>query len=201
MKVRFEVLTVKQFAALLDNAQGSRFVGLQTVTDPKILQKDRVSKTPWEIAFPNIKREDVRKIGYGAATIGPEYPELIINRLEKEGKDASEYKRGDTWHVALPWTKCLRASKKTGEIYAWFAFLGQTIKNGKVIPLKSKVRFVEIPTGVEIPREKLVNFLPLEHEAKNQGLKKEDQVVVRTYKLESIRQLRMGGVVYTVVAN
>jgi len=196
--IKRKVLTVSEFADLLDNYKYQRFAGLQTITVPTLNKKDRRSGLSWSAVFPNVEAANVRKIANGCATVGPDYVSAIVNRLAKEGKDAGEYKSGTTWHVAVPGTKCLRAHKTSGDLYAYFGFLSKVKRGGEWVPLKMKVRYVDITTGKELDKDLLAGFLPVDKPPQNQGLDEDNAVIVRTYKLESVRQLVLGGVVYTI---
>jgi len=61
------------------------------------------------------------------------------------------------------------------------------------------VRFVDISTGVEIDRARLVNFLDIEHTPGNQGVESGRETIVRTYKLSSVRTLTVDGISYVPI--
>jgi hypothetical protein len=197
-----KMITVSEFVALMYGSK-AKFCGLQTVTEPKLNKKSRETGDPWFVVFPGVDAGNVRKVAHGVALSGPDYKAIIDLRHEKieaAGGTPGTYVAGETWHEAVEGTKCLRRHKKTGELYAYFAFVSKVKKGDRWIPLKAKTRIVDVTTGAELDKGKLAAFLPVEHAPQNQGLGEDDAVIVRTYKLSSVRALTVDGKVYVVAA-
>jgi hypothetical protein len=198
---KIHMVTVAEFVAAISGITRKPFAGLCGCTVPKLTVKDRVTKTPWEILFPSINRANVRKITNSAVLCGPEYKKMVEAELEREGKDPSAYMAGKCWHEAVPGAPLLRRNKKNpSELYFWAAYVGKAQRaDGSWIHLKPRTRFVDITTGTDIPRDRLVNFLDVEHTPSNQGVDDGREVIVRTYKLESIRSLTVNGKAYVPI--
>ena len=174
-------------AATLENYQGNSFVSMKTMTTPKLNQKGRVSgKSVYEVT--GVSAENIKKFSKFSCGIGAyEYRKMIERRLVKEGKDASAYEAGDTWHQARGDSKTIREHKKTGELY-FFVFLVANNRSASV--------YVDMSSGRLIQKSLLVEFLPKESMPTNQGLELGNEVEVRTLKLESLKELKFQGNVY-----
>lgn len=206
-------ITHAEFIKMMVSGVKHSLGGLVGVTVPKLNAKDRTDKSrTWSVAFPTIDRAKVRKITHGAIFVGPNYEKMVLNELEKEQKDPSAWQRGNSWHEAVPGTKCLRQNKRTGELYFWCAFVqkrakkdakGRPVLNGEGRPvyihLKPKVRYVDITTGDTIPTADLSGFTKPDRKPKNQGVDDGREVIVRCYKLESVRTLIIDGKCYTII--
>jgi len=202
-RFKMQILSVPEFVDILIGVNRSLFAGIQTVTEPKLTKKHRDTGEPWAVVFPGVDPATVRKVAHGVVLTGPDYSAIIERRHEKieaAGGTHGEYVPGETWHEAVPGIKCLRRHKKTGELYAYFAFVSKVRKGDRWIPLKAKTRILDMSSGIELDKGKLAGFLPVERAPQNQGLDTDEAVIVRTYKLESVRAITIGGTVYTIVA-
>lgn len=169
------------------------------MTTPRLTVKDRITKAPWGEVFPGVLPENVRKVSHGVVLMGPDYRSSVLNELAREGKPKSEAQFGESWHEEVPGSWCLRRNKRNPEdLYLWVSHPLKVKRGDTWIHVKSKSRVVDISTGKELPREKIVNFLPLDNTPKNQGVEEGREVIVRTYKLSSIRSITLDGVHYTV---
>lgn len=194
---KINMVTISEFVTAISGIGAHRFAGLCGCTVPKLTVKDRTTKEPWGVLFPSIDRANVRKIVHSAVLAGPDYVKMVINELEREGKAEGEYEPGKCWHEAVPGMPLLRRHKKTGELYFWAAFVQKVQRpDGTWMHLKPKARFVDIATGSQIERSALVNFLDKEVTPTNQGTDEGREIIVRTYKMESIRSLTVNGVSY-----
>jgi len=195
---RITAVTVAEFVAVLTGITKRPFAGLCGCTVPKLTVKDRNTKAPWAEVFPGVSPENVRKITHAVVLAGPDYGKMVINELVREGKDESEYERGETWHEGVPGVPCLRRHKKNPTaLYFWAAFVQKAKRpDGTWVHIKPRVRFVDIATGAEIARERLAGFLPVDKTPENQGVEEGREIIVRTYKLESIRTFTVNGKAY-----
>jgi len=198
---KVKMVTISEFIAEVTKVTRKPFGGLSAVTVPGLTVKDRVTKEPWSVLFPGIDRSNVRKVMHAAVLCGPDYKAMVEAELLREGKDPSAYEAGRCHHEAVPGAPLLRRSKKDHSIlYFWAAFVGKAKKaDGTWIHLKPRVRFVDISTGVEIDRARLVNFLDIEHTPGNQGVESGRETIVRTYKLSSVRTLTVDGISYVPI--
>ena len=195
-------LTVAEFVNVLRGGVKHHFGGMVGVTIPKLTVKDRNDHDrTWAVAFPGIDRKNVRKVMHGAILVGPDYMKQLEKELLREGKTMAEHTSSrPVWHEAVEGTRCLRRHKKTGELYFWVAFVQKTKKpDGTWVHLKPKTKYVDISTGDTIPRESLYGFTDPEKLPTNQGVDSGREIIVRTYKLESVRNLVVDGKVYSLV--
>jgi hypothetical protein len=196
---KMKMVTVSEFVAAITGITRRPFAGLCGCTAPKLTQKDRTDHArTWAVAFPGIDRENVRKITNAVVMAGPDYGKMVVAELAREGKDESEYKRGTSWHEGVPGVPCLRRHKvRQTELYFWAAFVQKVQRpDGTWMHIKPKTRFVDITTGANIDRAALENFLPTSDDPQNQGTDEGREVIVRTYKLESVRSLTVNGIAY-----
>jgi hypothetical protein len=131
---------------------------------------------------------DVKKVSQFVAMIGLDYRHVIEARLVKEGKSVDEYEAGTTWHEAVPGTKNLRRHKSSGELYVWIFCVANNVPTSA---------YYNMSTGLKIETDEIKPFLS-ESTPKNQGLDKGNEVIPRTYKLESIRKITIDKETYTV---
>jgi hypothetical protein len=181
-------ITGEGLATLLKDFNKKVFASIHAVTKPKLTKKGRVSgKTVPEAV--GVDADKIRKVTDMVVGVGYDYQDLVLNRLiNKEGKSWDDYTPGESWHIPWEGSTMVHQHKTTGEKY----FFVECIANNK-----PKSQFVNIETGIEVSREVLEEFLPKESEPQNQGLDK--PVVVRTFKLDSIKKLKVNGTTYEVV--
>ena len=198
---RINTVTVAEFVTAITGITRGRFAGLSGCTIPRLTVKDRTTKEPWAVLFPGIDRANVRKIMHGAIMCGPDYNRMIELELAREGKAADEHVKGDTWHEGMPGVPCLRRHKKDhSRLYLWAAFVQKAQRpDGTWIHIKPRVRFVDISTGAEIERSRLVNFLDKDDLPTNQGVDSGREAIVRCYMLESVRTLTVDGISYVPI--
>jgi hypothetical protein len=206
-------ITIAEFVQLLMGKVKHPFAGLVACTVPTLTVKDRNDHArTWAVAFPGIDKANVRKIMHGAIYAGPDYEKMVLRELEKEHKDPIAWKRGNSWHEAVPGAKCLRQHKSTGELYFWCAFVQKRVKKDAdgnpvlnaegrpvYVPIKPKVKYVDISTGNVIPTADLHGFTKVDKAPSNQGTDKGREVIVRCYMLQSVRTLVVDGVCYTII--
>lgn len=171
--------------SMLKDFNKKSFASIKAITIPKLNKKSR--KTGMLLSDLNINPDSIRKCSEMVIGLGYDYETLIINRSTKEGHDVA-YEAGTSWHEPFEDSTTIHQHKKTGEKYLFV----ECIANNK-----PKSKFVDIETGKEIAKEVLVDYLPVESEPTNQGL--DNPIAVRTFKLESIRELKVSGTVYQVV--
>jgi len=170
-----------QLVAMLDNYDHHTFVSIEAETIPR-LRKTNFLKTI------GCSVDIVRKVSQFVAMIGLDYVNVIKNRLDKEGKDFSEYVAGDTWHEAVDGTKNLRKHKTNGELYVWIFCVANNTPTSA---------YYNMSTGLMIDKQDIKPFIS-DSTPKNQGLTDGNEVIPRTYKLESIRKITIDKETYTV---
>lgn len=157
------------FEALLNTFEGCTFAGMDTRTvcvltgGKKNEQQGRVIKVSKGHRVMLFKNKKSNA-----------YEAMVKRRLEAEGKDPATFVLSER-----PWGKRLPDSplvEHNGEIYLEVIFLAA----GEVTYLLD---------GKPIAKEEVVGLK--ETDAKNQGLEKNNQVVIRTFKLDSIDAIRL----------
>ena len=155
------------------------FASVLQATDPKALKKSRVTKEPTPY-------QNLIKVSKVAILLNSEYEKAVTNQLAKEGKEASEYEKGrNTMPLVFGENNHFIGMFK-GE------FVLQYRPNDNV---KTKTKFVS--NGKIIDKSKLVDFLPTENHATNQGTERE--ILWRKLYLKNVRKIAVNGEVYKVI--
>ena len=177
----------KDLVNLLDNYPKHTFVSIESETIPRI---NKGTKLPQLFIDKfNCDVSEVRKVSQFTCMIGLDYRHVIEARLQKEGKSVDEYEAGETWHEAVPGTKNLRQHKNTKEIYVWLFCVANNTPTSA---------YYDMRHGIMLDKEELNPYLPKESTPSNQGLTEGNEVIPRTYKLESIRKITIDKETFTV---
>lgn len=180
-------ITGKGLANLLKDFDKKSFASIKAVTVPKLNKKGRNSGLS-VLEVTGVAADNIRKCTEMVIGLGYDYETLIVNRLiNKEDKTGEEYNRGVSWHEPWEGSSTIHKHKTKDELYLFVECIANNTPHSK---------FVDITTGNEIDKDLLVEFLPKESDPENQGL--DNPIVVRTFKLDSIRQLKVSGEVYEV---
>jgi len=156
---------------VLSQKRGATFIGFTAKTEPKM----RKTGNPY---FGRVKK--VAKVG---GQVNFWYDEAVIRQLQKEGKDASDFFAGESWHEPViradgtltPFCK----HKKNGNLYLRFRSLSV-----------SEVKYVT-DDGQEVAKEALDPFLYPASEYKNQGT--DEPIRFLVYGLDTIKELTVDG--------
>ena len=176
---------------MFDAYKGHGFVHVQTRTNPAwtcLAKGGRETGAMFPDKIGALPEEVVKYSEYNAQ-LGLDYTSVIEHRLAKQGKDASEYQRGSSWHIPVEGSKNLRKHKDKDDLY-FFLFLTANTS--------PRTRYVNIKTGTEVEHELLREFLPKPSAPKNQGLDEGTEVEVQTLKLESLVSIKLDGEEYIV---
>ena len=159
------------------------FSSVEQETQPKMLQKSRVNKEPNPFGLVT-KRSELNII------LNAKYESQVVNQLAREGKEATEYKRGNA-----------AMEIEFGDNNQFF---GMNVANERLViryrpnPNENKLPqtkyFVD---GIETPKSKLVDYLPSVNKATNQGTEKE--ILWRTVYFENIKKISLNQVNYNVI--
>ena len=151
----------------LGSIAGARIIGLTTVTEPKMRKTNN----------PYIGK--VFKVSKYGAVVNFHYDDGVLRRLEKEGKSAEDFKRGESWHEPVltesghltPFCR----HKKTGEKYL------------RVQRLNGHSRYVD-EKGRFFSKSLIEPFLQESGSYANQGL--DNPLVFLTLKLSNVVSVR-----------
>jgi hypothetical protein len=155
------------------------FASVLQLTDARALKKDRVTKekNPFEA---------INKLSKVSILLNSEYQKAVINQLAKEGKEESEYKRGEN-------TMPIEFGENNNFIGTFKGeFVLQYRPNDNVMP---KVKY--IADSKVIDKKKIENFLPTVQPATNQGTERE--ILWRKLYLKNVRKIAVNGETYKVI--
>lgn len=169
-------ITLEGLAAILSNLTGAKILSFVAETDARLKKKGN----PFG---PVMKRARVN------ALVNFWYDAAVVRRLEKEGKDESVFRRGESWHepVLTPEGKLTPfcRHKTSGDLYL------------RVVRLATCGEpEYRTATGEVVDVGLLEAFLDQRPGYMNQGT--DDPVVFQTFKLTGIKEITVDGVVYTL---
>ncbi len=173
-------------AAILANVNGTTFAGIDHLSALKVNKTlpnpDYVKGNGLPAKIPNPHFEHISKLTMGSSvTVGASYENMVKKKLIKEGKDPLDFVAG-----SLPWGTRIGNSpliEHKGQIYIQLIFMkgGDTVyRHGATVIEESEIQ------GFTPPKKK---------EESQGGL--EDEVIIRTLKLDSIVKLRINKKEYT----
>lgn len=173
---------------ILEGKTAHQFVSVESETTPKCNQSGRETGLTIYNKI-GCSPKSVVKVSSFVCMLGLNYKNIIENRLGKEGKDASEYVKGESWHIPYGDTKNIRQHRESGELYVYLFMVANN---------KPTSAFYDMEHGRMIDKADLAEFLPKEYAPKNQGLTEGNEVNVRTFKLSSIRKIKIDGEEFSV---
>ena len=156
------------------------FASILQATKPKCTVKSRTNK---DIKNPYTS---VLKVSKVAILLNSEYEKAVTNQLAKEGKDASEYEKGQNTMPLVFGENNQFIGIYNGE------FVLQYRPNDNI---KAKTKF--ICDSKIVDKSKLVDFLPIEKHAENQGTERE--ILWRKIYLKNISKLTVNGQTYKIL--
>jgi hypothetical protein len=119
------------------------------------------------------------------------YDRAVITQLEKEGKDESEFEKGESWHEPYKVDgKLTPLALKKGETVPGYLRVRHLLTVGEPI-------YTQAVGGSEVAVALVRPFLPARSTYSNQGA--DDPIRFLTYSLESVRFIRLSGEEYFVV--
>lgn len=188
-----KMITAMEAVRVMTEYEGHGFVAVMTRTEPSFIgyKKDASVLPRFQQATGAVHPTDIVKMAEYNAQLGLSYPKLIERRLAKQGKDVTEYEKGETWHEPYGDGSCpnLRQHKTTKEPYFYLFLTANTFP---------KVRYVDTKRGVEVDTAAIKPFLAKDYAPKNQGLDEGTEVLVRTLKLSSLISIKMDGEEYII---
>ncbi len=187
MEKQYKTLTVKELIAVLcvHELQGftsAEFIQYVSHTTPKLNKKDRETglTQPWE---------SVTKVCEARCSLKVIYQNAVNNALVKEGVQ----EKGENLFVAqsLPWGNWVEyVNGKKSKIlieHNGKYYIRTTYNNPNEKPV---VMYLD-QKGEVIPYEKIKGYLPPH---------KDETVAVRCYEVNGMKEVRLAGTIYTIVA-
>lgn len=205
-------ITLEQATAILDNLTGAKIISFVAETDAR-LRKYSSGKSEAALKCPS---DSVKNSGslspfhgdrsrgrianpFGVvykrakvnALVNFWYDAAVLRRLEKEGKDDSVFRKGESWHEPVltadgkltPFAR----HKQTGDLYLRVVRLG-TCGEPEYRTAAGEV----VDVGLLEP------FLDSKPGYQNQGA--DDPVIFQTFRLDGIKEITVDGVVYTLAS-
>ena len=177
-------VTLKELAQILLETRIVKgmpmFASVLQATEPKALKKSRTTKEPNPF-------ETILKVSKVSILLNSEYEKAVTNQLAREGKEATEYKKGENTMPLVFGENNQFIGIYKGE------FVLQYRPNDNV---KAKTKF--LANGKFTDKNKLVDFLPTESHATNQGTERE--ILWRKLYLKNVRKIAVNGEIYKVIA-
>ena len=177
-------VTVKELAQILFDTTIVKgvpmFASVLQATEPKLTVKSRINK---DIKNPYNK---VIKLSKVSIILNSDYEKAVTNQLIKEDKDIINYNKGTN---TMPLT--FGENNQFIGLYNG-EFVLQYRPNDNVFPIS---KF--IADGKIINKAKLVDFLPIEKHAQNQGTERE--IYWRKLYLSNVRKISVNGVIYKLI--
>lgn len=179
-----KIVTLKELAQILFDMKIVKgmplFASVLQYTSAKLVKKSRTNKDE-KNPYP-----DTMKLSKVSILLNSDYETAVVNQLEREHKDESEYERGKN---TMPLT-----FGENNQFIGLFKgdFVLQYRPNDNVKP---RVKFVN--EGKLIDKKKIEQFLPVVSEAQNQGTQRE--ILWRKLYLKNVRKITLNGETYKVI--
>lgn len=178
-------VTLKELTQILLETQISKgmpvFANVLQVTIPKTNKKSRADKSPNPYTT-------IQKVSKVSILLNSEYEKAVTNQLAKEGKEATEYMKGEN-------TMPLKFGEKNN-------FIGLNEKNDEYAlqyrpndNVKPRTKY--LADNKITDKSKLADFLSPDGKATNQGTDRE--ILWRKLYLKNVRKLAFMGEVYKVI--
>ena len=176
-------VTIKELAQILLATKIIKgmplFASVLQETHPKCTKKSRTSgeKNPFDTI---VKRSQVSII------LNSDYETAVTNQLAREGKESSEYQKGEN-------TMPLVFSENNQFIGMYKGdFVLQYRPNDKIKP-----NSIYFANGIETPKSELTQYLPTENQATNQGTERE--IFWRKLYLSNVLEFTFNGTKYELI--
>jgi hypothetical protein len=172
---------------------GAKFAGLTTATETR-MNKTNGERGKEKRSNPFYKR--VLSLRNIKAAFCYDYDGNVERALAKQGKDADEHRKGETWYNAITDDQGRMTAfcehKQTGEKYIRL----RTLHKGETTYIASE-RIEDGDTvyepGDTIPFAAIKPYFPKSKPYANQGLDKGTEIAATTLKFASVRGLRVNG--------
>jgi hypothetical protein len=177
-----KTLTHSQLVSLISSIRGAAPIGLETVTEAKV----RKTGNP----FKGIYKE-CRVVGW----VGVRYGDSVNREMTRQGIDGKFEVEPRPWGQ---WLVPNKIAEHKGNLYLRTQSTPGTRKRQP-----AKVLRYRDETGRFLAREEIAPFLVEASASKKQAeaglIDKSDQIMVREYKFDSIKKIRVGGKTYSLV--
>ena len=177
MKNLVNTQELTQILLSLPNGIGS-IASITQITTPKCTVKCRDTKIPFT--------DEIRKESQVSVIVATDYERNVVNQLNREGKDETEYKKGEN---TMPLDFSVSQNTWVG------LFEGKGVIQYRPNPNEKTKPFTQYYLNkVAIDKAKLPNVLPVPTEPKNQGTDK--KILWRKLYISNIKAIKIHGKIY-----
>ena len=185
-----QIINTDKMVKLLMDQRGANIISFTHCTtmskSGKMVKKDRKDKTKenpyWGDCFKT--QTDVNGM------INFHYDKGVLRRLEKEGKSADDFKKGESWHepvIRADGTLTPLCRKKSDPRQCYLRFMLNASNN---------VRY-HTANGTKIETEDITPYLAKRSDYSNQGLEK--PLIFQVWNLDDITHMSLNGQKYQIV--
>ena len=167
---------------------GAKFIGIKTLTSPKLLKKSRITGEPRTI-------KEVKRLAFRTVCIAANYENAVNRQRSKESDETPEM-----FHVESLWKgagekagKHLVRHKKTGNLY-----LAYRPSQDKTTGLAKALKDAWYADGNLIDHDTILDILPAITKAKKQDVIRD--VPWRTVNIENIVEIHFNDTIFKVAA-
>ena len=169
-----QYISQSQLRQIIEETKGATFAQVICVTDPKLKKTNNPFYVDGKCV---VVKENVLNV-----TINFIYANSVNNQRAREGKETTFTPHPRKWGVRVPNSSLVEHN-------------GTTYLECRVNNVKS-TQYIDTRTGNVVPFEDIQEFLPSKSSSSTQGTSKE--IIVRDFKLSSIKQINLNKEQYKV---
>lgn len=194
--MREKIIDIPGIIELLAGFGGHSIAFLRSSPENDLVKKNRATKVPM-LQDIGIVWDDIVKVSLMSIRLGYVYTTSVVNALAHQGKSASAYQAGTSWHTPLTLPNGKASSTihvhkdDPSRVYLWY-------QPNKKRGAWCKSEYINMATHKIIPKALLAGYLPVHYAPKNQGLDAGTEVMCQTLKMENLKRLSFQGSVYNL---
>jgi hypothetical protein len=191
-----KIIDIPGIIEMLAGFAGHTMAFIRSQPDNDLVKKNRATKVPM-LADIGIEWDSIVKVSLMSIRLGYDYTTSVVNVLAREGKDASSYQPGTSWHIPMklpngkPSSTIHVHKDDASRVYLWY-------QPNKKRGAWCKSEYINMATHKIIPKKLLAGYLPTHYAPKNQGVDAGHEVLCQTLKMENLKRLSFQGVVYNL---
>ncbi len=175
-KTEFEVITLLELQAMLQESKGAKFVGLTTITEP-----DLIANCPF--------KNDCIKVSYFSGIVNWNYQNSVNNQREREGKETDFEAKPRKWGTRLKDSPFVSHVLKSGEHKLYLEVKIERSLDHYYYQLSTQSLY----------QESVIKPFLREKKESNQGTEKE--IILRDYWVKNIAIISINGTNYAIKEN
>jgi len=188
VKVTRKCVTTPELIDVLLNTPDSigSFARITQFTNVKLLKKDRITKEPTTIS-------ELHKLTNLTVLLNTSYENGVVNALNKENKDESEYERGQN---TMPLDFTVSQNNFCGLFTPKYSNTAKAVIQYRPFDNSRPTVEYSLECGTVVTKDEIGDILPITNKATNQGSDKE--IFWRKLYVSNIRRIIINGVEYIV---